>query len=202
MSSEELRVIPGPVIPNGVYHFKFGRSVGVGGMYLTAGRPGSQATAAALRPYPGKTQKVRTYIYSVHVSSHSFRDGDQFNVTYDRRTGGYLLRTDPQHGLSYRQPAPGQAVITSTGPPREFTIVKVAIAAEEEEEGSSIPPIRPNLYKSVQFFLIVFMSPILLPYSIGVGGGSTRLLGIGLGPETITPPPVSPICCPYHRNLS
>ena len=61
MSSEELTFIPAPPIPNGTYRFRFGRSTGFGGMYLTAGRPNTQATAAALRPTPGKTQQVRTY---------------------------------------------------------------------------------------------------------------------------------------------
>jgi len=75
------------------------------------------------------------------------------------------LRSDPQHGLSYRQPSPGQAIITSIGAPREFTITKVkaAEAGEAERAGGEL-------------------------YNIGVGGGSTRLLGIGPGPQKISPP--------------
>ena len=68
MSSEDLNRPGPPVIQNGVYRIKFGSNVGPGGMYLTAGRPGSQATAASLRPQPGKTQAVRILPTSVSIS--------------------------------------------------------------------------------------------------------------------------------------
>ena len=69
MSSEDFNRPGPPVLQNGVYRIKFGPNVAPGGMYLTAGRPGSQASAAPLRPQPGKTQTVRTLLpTSVSVS--------------------------------------------------------------------------------------------------------------------------------------
>jgi hypothetical protein len=161
MSTEELTVIPTPLIPNGYYRFKFGSSTGLrfSGLFLTAGPPGTQATAAAYRPIPGRTQKVRAYTpYSCPKSLIS--DECQFLVTYDARTGSYLLKTPPKYprnGLTYQQPKPGQAITTSkTAQPHEFKItrVRLAAAAEEEAEASGLPPVKPALYMSVQMILL------------------------------------------------
>jgi hypothetical protein len=113
MSSDEALA---PVIPSGYYHVKYGANAGVGGAYLTAGKPGTPATIQALSPQPlGKTQT--------------------FKVVYNRKTRKYTLRTDGQHGISYAKAVERGPIITSPLKPHSFKIGKVR---------KSLPPFPPG----------------------------------------------------------
>jgi len=90
-------------LPNGYYHIRYGASAGLGGMYLTAGPPGTRATVQALAPQPlGKTQT--------------------FRVSYNATTRKYTLRTDAQRGISYAKAVNHAPIIVSIGMSHSFKI--------------------------------------------------------------------------------
>jgi hypothetical protein len=73
---------PGPIIPNGFYHLRYGSNPGVGGLYLTAGAPGTQASIEALRPQPGRTQTVGLLLaYNAPITSlHGDRSSGSLSI--------------------------------------------------------------------------------------------------------------------------
>ena len=123
MSAEEFNA-PGPIIPNGFYHLRYGSNPGVGGLYLTAGAPGTQASIEALRPQPGRTQTVGL-LFWLTTLHHLLTQPSQFRITFNPVTGKYILNTNGRSGVSYNKPVAHSPVITSHATPREFQIALV-----------------------------------------------------------------------------
>jgi hypothetical protein len=119
MSSDESQA---PVLPSGYYHLKYGVNPGIGGTYLTAGKPGTPATIQALAPQPlGKTQTVRSFL--THDPIVRTYEAWQFKLKHNSKTKKYTLKSDAQHGISYAKAVDHAPIITSRRRPRAFKIM-------------------------------------------------------------------------------